>query len=268
MDLRSPAALRADGWAQVTTGESGAVVLRSVDGSRYAKFVAAEQQAVLEAERERIDWACRHDIATTRALDWITNGEWACLLTSAVPGVSADGLSPAELWTAWPSITTTLRRLHELPAEDCPFNRGLAEMFVMAEHVVSRGRANAQFLPVEFRHTPPAELLDQLRSELQQRVAEEQADLVVCHGDLCLPNIIIDPATHSVTGVIDLGRLGGADRYADVALLLANSRGTWVDEGQAVAADNLFADTYGITLSPTRRQFYLCLDALTWEAGS
>jgi streptomycin 3"-kinase len=112
---------------------------------------------------------------------------------------------------------------------------------------------------------PAAELLNELRKELPQRVAEEEADLVVCHGDLCLPNVIVDPATRAVTGLIDLGRLGSADRYADVALLLANSRGTWTDDEQAVAANDRFADGYGITLSPSRQQFYLCLDALTWD---
>jgi streptomycin 3"-kinase len=254
-------------WTPVTSGESGAVVLRSPDGSRYAKFVAAEQQAVLQAERDRLDWASGRDIATARVLDWASNREWACLLTSAVAGVSADRLSASELWEAWPSITTTLRRLHALPAGDCPFSRGLSEMFAMAEHVVSDGTVNPQFLPIEVRHMPAGELLEELRKELPQRAAEEEADLVVCHGDLCLPNVIIDPATRAVTGLIDLGRLGCADRYADVALLLANSRGTWSGEEQAVAADNRFADEYGITLSPSRQHFYLCLDALTWDSS-
>lgn len=248
----------------MTTGESGAVVLRSMDGARYAKFVAAEQQGVLQAERDRLDWAAANDIPTAQVLDWATSSEWACLLTSTVRGVSADRLSPRALWQCWPSITTSLRRLHSLPAAECPLSRGLAEMFTIAEDVVSRGAVNPQFLPAEVRQLPAVELLGQLRGELPQRLVEEEADLVVCHGDLCLPNVVIDPATHRVTGLIDLGRLGRADRYADIALLLGNSRGTWADETQAIAADNVFADGYGISLSRDRQHFYLCLDALTW----
>jgi len=251
----------------VTTGEYGAVVLRSVDGSRYAKFVTAEQQGVLQAERDRLQWARANGIPTAELLDWSTNNEWACLLTSTVHGVLANRLPADGLWQAWPSITTILQQLHALPADDCPFVRGLSEMFALAEDVVARGAVNPQFLPREVRHLPPAELLTQLRSEQQERLVEEEADLVVCHGDLCLPNVMVDPATRCVTGLIDLGRLGRADRYADIALLLGNSRGTWTDERQAIAADNLFADDYGITLSPGRRQFYLCLDALTWPTA-
>lgn len=263
--MGSPAELTSQGWTPVTIGESGATVLRSADGSVYAKFVAAEQSAVLEGERDRMEWASSYDIATARVLDWTADNHWACLVTSAVPGVSSDRLSSSQLWEAWPSITSAVRRLHEVPAENCPFNRGLSEMFGWTEHAITHGTINPQFLPAAFRQTPPAEVLQQLRDQRPRRAAEEDADLVVCHGDLCLPNVIVDPTTHNVTGFIDLGRLGRADRYGDIALLLGNSRGTWSDEEQAVAADRSFADGYGITLDPARQQFYLCLDALTWD---
>ena len=88
--------------------------------------------------------------------------------------------------------------------------------------------------------------------------------MVVCHGDLCLPNIVLDPRTLDVSGFIDLGRLGLADRYADLSLLLANARETWTDEKEARAADTAFAERYGITLDHDRLRFYLHLDPLTW----
>src|SRR3954471_16633956 len=97
VDLGSPSALTLSGWEPVTTGESGAVILRSADGSRYAKFVTAEQQAVLQAERDRINWLAGHDIPTAQVIDWSTSSEWACLLTSAVPGVPADRLAASGL---------------------------------------------------------------------------------------------------------------------------------------------------------------------------
>ena len=43
-------------------------------------------------------------------------------------------------------------------------------------------------------------------------------ELVVGHGDFCLPNILINPETLRPTGVVDLGRMGIAYRYADLAL--------------------------------------------------
>ena len=65
--------------------------------------------------------------------------------------------------------------------------------------------------------------MEQIEAELPVRLAQERAS-VVCHGDLCLPNILVNPDIGQVTGLIDLGRLGTADPYGDIALLLATAR--------------------------------------------
>ena len=96
------------------------------------------------------------------------------------------------------------------------------------------------------------------------RVQQERDELVVCHGDLCLPNVLVDPDARRVCGLIDLGRLGRADPYADIALLLTNARETWPDERTARQADREFSDQYGIDLDAERLRFYLLLDPLTW----
>jgi streptomycin 3"-kinase len=138
-------------------------------------------------------------------------------------------------------------------------------MFATARDVVARDAVNPEFLPEDQQHTPAEELLARLAPQLDHRLAQEASQTVVCHGDLCLPNIIIDPETMNVAGFIDLGRLGRADPYADIALLLANARETWIDERQANRADETFADRYGIVLDRDRERFYLHLDPLTWD---
>ena len=42
-------------------------------------------------------------------------------------------------------------------------------------------------------------------------------DLVVCHGDYCFPNVLLDDAG-AITGFLDLGELAVADRWWDVAV--------------------------------------------------
>ncbi|MEU9607233.1 APH(3'') family aminoglycoside O-phosphotransferase [Streptomyces sp. NPDC048057] len=252
------------GWEPVTGGESGAVVLRSSDDARYAKCVPASDTAELTAERDRVAWLAEQGIPGPRVLDWRANETAAVLVTSAVPGVPADRVPAADLWTAWRSIAEAVRQVHDLPAERCPFARDLTAVFATARDVVARGAVNPDFLPQEQRDTPGTELLARLAPQLDERLAQEAAETVVCHGDLCLPNIVLDPATLRVSGFIDLGRLGRADRYADISLLLANSRDTWPDERQARAADEAFAEHYGIALDAERQRFYLHLDPLTW----
>ncbi|WP_370947081.1 APH(3'') family aminoglycoside O-phosphotransferase [Amycolatopsis sp. cg5] len=251
--MRAPSYLTGD-WEPVTAGESGAVVFRSADGTRFAKVGES-----LESERDRVEWLSTKGIRGPQVLDWI-DGE--CLVTSAVPGVPADSVSAGELQRAWPSIVEAVRELHALSTADCPFKRDLARMFALAQDVVARGAVNPEFLPVEQQETPPSELLARLAAEVDRRLAQEPADTVVCHGDLCLPNIILEPETLTFAGFIDLGRLGLADRYADISLLLANARETWADEERA--ADG-FARGYGQALDTGRQRFYLHLDPLTWD---
>ncbi|MEE1740322.1 APH(3'') family aminoglycoside O-phosphotransferase [Streptomyces sp. BE147] len=256
--------LRDGGWEPVAAGESDAAVFRSADGSRFAKCVPADRATPLEEERDRVAWLSRQGVPGPRVLDWRVTADGARLVTSAVVGVPADRVPAPELRAAWGSIADAVRRLHGLPLRRCPFTRDLARMMARARDVVARGAVDPEFLPEDQRRTPPGELLARLVPELDRRLAQEAAEAVVCHGDLCLPNIILDPETMEVAGFIDLGRLGAADPYADIALLLANSRETWTDARQARIADEAFADRYGIVLDRDRERFYLHLDPLTW----
>jgi kanamycin kinase len=81
--------------------------------------------------------------------------------------------------------------------------------------------------------------------------------LVVCHGDACSPNTLMtDDGTFS--GHVDLGDLGVADRWADLAIATLsldwNYSGAWELE--------LF-DAYGVAPDPARIDYY----RLLWDAG-
>ncbi|WP_066365499.1 aminoglycoside 3'-phosphotransferase [Herbidospora mongoliensis] len=239
-----------DGWTPVNHGESGAAVFRSADGARYAKSGPA---AELAAERDRIDWLATQGFPGQRTLDWQITDDGARLVTSAVEGVPADQMSRAQLEQAWPSIAGAVRRLHDLPG--CPFSRDLGQMFALATDVVARDAVTPDFLPEDQIATPPAELLARLAPELDLRHKQEAERSVVCHGDLTLPNIILDPETLTVSGFVDLGRLGLADPHADLALLFATAGEIWPEPG---------GDLFGFEVDPDRIRFYLHLDALTW----
>jgi kanamycin kinase len=81
--------------------------------------------------------------------------------------------------------------------------------------------------------------------------------LVVCHGDACAPNTLIGDDSRCC-GHVDLGDLGVADRWADLAVatlsLSWNYRGSWERE--------LF-DAYGVEPDTTRIEYYRGL----WNAG-
>jgi streptomycin 3"-kinase len=253
-----------EGWQTVAGGESGATVVHDRATQRYAKVVSTERVAQLAAERDRSVWISQTAVPSVPVLDWRQTDVGACLVTQAVLGVPASELDAQALLKAWPSVVGAVRALHDVATDRCPYDRSLAWMMPLARASVVEGRVVVDFLPVSLQGTPPAKILEQIERELPAHVAQEHADLVVCHGDLCLPNILVDPATGLVKALIDVGRLGTADPYGDIALLLATARETWPDEAMARRADREFAQLYGTQLDPERQDFYLRLDPLTW----
>ena len=251
-------------WEPVAGGESGASVVHDRGRKRYAKLVSPERVAELAAERDRSVWMNQTDIPGARVLDWREGDTGAVLVTQAVPGVPASALDADALGRAWHSVVASVRAMHGLATEQCPFDRCLAQLMPLARASVAEDRVVVDFLPKALQRTPPTQILEQIEAELPVRLAQERTELVVCHGDLCLPNVLVDPTTGQVTAFLDLGRLGTADPYGDIALLLATARQTWSDKAMARRADQEFAEIYGTELDAERQDFYLRLDPLTW----
>lgn len=252
-------------WVRASEGESGDAVFRRSDGAAFAKVSLGKGAVQLGEERLRTEWLAPFGLGSAAVLDWYASSDGACLVTRAVPGVPASDLTAVELLEAWPSIAERMRALHEIPVGDCPFARGLSSMFARATDVVARNAVNPDFLDPDQQGISPSVLLERVRAELPQRLAQESRERVVCHGDACLPNFMVDPETLRCTGLIDLGRLGTADRYVDFSLLLANARETWTDAGQSLAARKSLFEVHGIGAPDDERLgFYLRLDPLTW----
>jgi len=251
-------------WLPVRGGESGDFVFRRGDGHAFAKIAPASRRGELAGERDLI-WLKGRGVACPEVINWQEEQEGACLVITAIPGVPAADLSGADLLKAWPSMGQQLGAVHSLSVDQCPFERRLSRMFGRAVDVVSRNAVNPDFLPDEDKSTPQLDLLARVERELPVRLDQERTDMVVCHGDPCMPNFMVDPKTLQCTGLIDLGRLGTADRYADLALMIANAEENWAAPDEAERAFAVLFNVLGIE-APDRERlaFYLRLDPLTW----
>jgi streptomycin 3"-kinase len=248
----------------VRSGESGAEVFRSADGALHRKRVAAAARASLAAERDRLRWVSSTGIPGPDVIDWNGGDGGAELTTTTVPGVPADILTAGQLRDAWTSIAEAVRGLHEVSTATCPFTHDVVDLVEIARDVVQRGAVNPDFLRPQERAVAPSELLARLEPQLEFRMAQQSADAVVCHGDLCLPNVIVDPVTGSFSGFIDVGRLGVGDPHVDLTLVLATACETWSNDVEAARAEAEFERHYGSALDHDRLRFYLALDPLTW----
>ena len=252
-------------WTPVKSGESGDLVYRREDGLAYAKIASSDRSADLAGERDRLLWLQGRGISVPEVIDWRDVEEGACLTMTAIRGIPAVDLDGDALLKAWPSMARQLKSLHELPADQWPFNRRLSLMFARAADVVSCDAVNRDFLPPEDRGKPARELLDRVERDLPLRFAQEAADRVLCHGDACMPNFMVDPHSLQCTGLIDFGRVGKADRYVDLSLMIANAEESWAAPEQGERAFAILFETLGIA-EPDRERlaFYLRLDPLTW----
>ncbi|KAA1181244.1 APH(3'') family aminoglycoside O-phosphotransferase [Rhizobium tropici] len=253
------------GWTRVKAGESGDLVFRREDGLAYAKIAPSARSADLAGERDRLLWLEGKGIAVPEVIDWREAEEGACLVMTTIPGVPAVELDGDALLKAWPSMVRQLNSLHELPADQCTFDRSLSLMFAKAADVVTRDAVNQDFLPPEDWDRSARELLDRVERDLPMRLAQEAIDGVLCHGDACMPNFMVDPHSLQCTGLIDLGRAGKADRYVDLALMIANAEEIWATSAQGEQAFSILFETLDIS-KPDRERlaFYLRLDPLTW----
>lgn len=106
-----------------------------------------------------------------------------------------------------------LQRLWAVDIADCPTRRTLDEKFREIEEGLRGGWITAEQADQPETYGPngfssPAALFDWL---VAHRPEEE---LVLSHGDYCLPNIFADG--QELTGFIDIGLSGAADKWIDI----------------------------------------------------
>jgi kanamycin kinase len=240
-------------WTPVTLGMSGARVWSA--GPFYIKADNNE----LCAEADRLRWLESAGIPAPRLVESGADGEIQWLVMTAIPGCTAADPWPAEQrdrvvdavadFTAW---------MHGIPIGGCPFDRTLA---VTAPHAQSRlyaGQVDLADLDPERAGWTRAELAQALAAQLP---ADE--DLAICHGDASLPNFLLDPETLSVTGIVDVGRVGVADRHSDLGLT-TRSLGIGLNDQYPPGSGRRFLRRYaaatGAVIDDGRLAFYRLLD--------
>ena len=146
---------------------------------------------------------------------------------------------------------------------DCPSDQSLSRKLDMAEYNIANGLVDLDNVePDTFGENGfqnPAELLQWLREN------KPDEELVLSHGDYCLPNIF--GVCGEVSGFIDLGKTGIADKWCDIAIcyrsLSHNYSGRYQKNITATGFDETkFFQELGIEPNWEKIRYYILLDEL------
>jgi kanamycin kinase/aminoglycoside 3'-phosphotransferase-2 len=212
----------ADYQWQVVAGHSGAVSYRLVGHETlFIKVVhtgaATAVDVDLVAEAERAAWLRDQGIAVPEVVEVDNDAEGRWLITRSLGGRCAAEVWPGDdRWRrAVDGVAELVTLLHALPARACPFDRSLAATMPLARRAVAAGLVDLEDVDEQYDGWDAARLL----ATLEASAPEHERDVVVCHGDLTLSNILLDPDSLVPVGLVDLGRVGRAERDLDLALM-------------------------------------------------
>jgi aminoglycoside phosphotransferase len=218
----------------------------------FVKWTPPTSGINLSHEVVRLSWAVAFT-SVPRLLSQGADEAGSWIVTAALPGESAV----SHRWKADPAravraLGMGLRALHEaLPVPTCPFSWSV-------EHRLDevRGRAAAGRLhPDRWHESHWALDVSQALDVLADSPPVDQ--LVVCHGDACAPNTLL-LEDGRLSGHVDLGELGVADRWADLAVA------TWSTQwNYGPGWDGSLLAAYGVDPDPERIAYY----RLLWDLG-
>ena len=194
------------------TGMSGSKILI------YEEFVLKAGR-YLEQDKEMVGvmrWL-EGKLPVPKVLAYEQNGEEQYLLMTRVKGkMACDPYYMEQPEILVKILAEGIRMLWQVDITDCPRVRDLDTELKEAEDRVRKGQVsidNAEpdtFGP-DGRFSDPEALLTWLKEH------KPESERVLSHGDYCLPNIFLDG--DKVSGFIDLGDCGIADKWRDISLL-------------------------------------------------
>ncbi len=147
-----------------------------------------------------------------------------------------------------------LKILWKVDTTGCPYVNDVENKLKLARIQIDNGLVDLDNLEPETFSENGFKDLEELYKFLVDNKPKQ--DLVFSHGDYCLPNIFFKD--HSVSGFIDLGNCGIADRWQDIALCV---RSLEHNLGSNKYEDLLFKEL-GIEKNEEKIRYYILLDEL------
>jgi len=238
-------------WRQIHVGCSTAQVFHlgaENEKSLYLKITVRISGNSLVPEKLKLDWL-QNQLFVPKVVLFAEDENTDYLLLSEISGVNAsDDFFSENVADVIEQLAKGLKKIHSLPIKNCPFNARLDYKIELAKERMLKGLVDENDFDDERAGRRAEDLFQEL---LATKPSEE--DLVFTHGDYCLPNIILENG--KLSGVIDWGSAGVADKYQDLALLTRS-----VSHNFGKKWEESVFEIYGIEPDWKKIDFYKLLD--------
>ncbi|WIV21144.1 aminoglycoside 3'-phosphotransferase [Paenibacillus polygoni] len=222
--------------------------------SRYLKIQPAGLAESLERQAKKLIW-CKNKIPIPEVIDFGVLEDYEYLLTLELPGFdAASEFAKHNVKELVVLIAHGLRTIHDVSIEDCPFDNSINQLIKIIKTNHEQGLMNSKDIYNIFGKTNIIGVIN----ELEFYFSSSKEDLVFTHGDYSMPNILINNAT--ISGYIDLGNCGIADRYYDLAVVEKS-----IIRNYGIEYVELFFNSYGVSkVDKQRIQNYKIVEQLVW----
>lgn len=213
------------------------------------RYILKKQKQSLESEYLNYKWL-QHKVPVPEIVFYTRAQEYDFLCVTELEGKSLDSfIGSVEADVIVSSYARALKLLHSQKPDSkvivCDLDKRISE----AERNVKNNLVNPYHFQAENQQYEPYELFLHLKKS-----KPSSAELVFTHGDYCLDNLIYNEG--KLSGFVDLGNGGVADKYQDLALAVRS-----ILDNFTLDHVELFYKVYGIqNINKSKLEFYTLLD--------
>ena len=208
-------------YSRANIGESGSTILLFDDMALKIEKICRSS----ENERALLTWLAGK-LPVPKIIEAETRDGTSFLLMSRLPGeMACSDHSLRSIEATVRALAKGLKMLWQIDIAGCPCSNVLSEKLAQAKHRVENnlvdvhGHMAERFAAAGYKDARGAyHVLD------CNRPGE---DLVFSHGDFCLPNVFVSGS--GITGFLDWGGGGVADRWQDIALCVRSLRYNYIE---------------------------------------
>ena len=238
-------------FRQIHLGLSPSKVFRLEAKNRdslYLKIAPRLPGFSLLQEKQKLEWL-ENRLPVPKVLQFAETESADYLLLSEITGTAAsDDSLRNDIQRVIENLAAGLKKIHSVSIADCPFD---ARLDLAIEIVRERVKKNL-VEPEDFDEERLGRTPEDLFQELIEIIPTDE-DLVFTHGDYCVPNVVLKNG--NLSGFVDWGNAGVADKYQDLALLTRSIRYNFGEEWEK----SVF-EIYGIEADWEKVNFYRLLD--------